>query len=474
MNADYALLTDYYELTMANGYLLKGMANESAVFELFFRSAPFKGTYAICYGLNKALRGIQHMKYSKTDIAYLQERAIFSDEFLDYLVHWKCELTVRAIEDGRVIFPHEPVAEVEGPLIQCQLIETYLLNSFNFPTLCATKANRMWLASGKQPILEFGLRRAQGPNGGLIASEAAMVGGCIATSNVLAGKRYGITPSGTMAHSWVMAFETELDAFRAYADLYPDSCILLVDTYDTLKSGIPNAIIVGKELETQGKTLLGVRLDSGDIADLSRKARELLDEAGLKDAKIVASNEIDEYAIEEIKDKNGPVDIWGIGTKLATCFDQPALGGVYKLIEIENKPKLKIASEVEKTTVPAKKQVYRVYNKVDMMIGDVIEQIDKPFSEEGYIYDFSTPSNSYKLDDISKVDPLLNLEMKKGKLVGKVQDWRDARKRMEEDLSHLSNSSKVIVNPEPYKVGISQSLYDLRSKLIEPYCNREI
>ena len=469
MNADYALLTDYYELTMANGYILKGIANKPAVFELFFRSAPFKGTYAICYGLNKAFKDIQDMKFSKTDIDYLQDQTIFSDQFLDYLTHWKCASTVRAVEDGRIIFPHEPIAEVEGPLIQCQLIETYLLNSFNFPTLVATKANRMWLASGKKPILEFGLRRAQGPNGGLTASEASMVGGCTATSNVLAGKKYGITASGTMAHSWVMAFKTELDAFRAYADLYPGSCILLVDTYDTLKSGVPNAIIVGKELESQGKKLLGVRLDSGDIADLSIKTREMLDEAGLEEAKIVASNEIDEYIIEEIKSKNGAVDIWGIGTKLATCYDQPALGGVYKLIEIDNEPKLKIAGEVEKTTVPAKKQVYRVYNKEDLMIGDVIELIDKPFSDEEYIYDFSTPSNPYKLDDSSKVEPLLNLKMKNGKLIGKIQDWRGARKRMEEDLSHLSEASKVILNPEQYKVGISQSLYDLRIKLIETY-----
>jgi len=469
MNADYALLTDYYELTMANGYILKGIADKPAVFELFFRSAPFKGTYAICYGLNKAFKDIQDMKFSKTDIDYLQERTIFSNQFLDYLTHWKCTLTVRAVEDGRIIFPHEPIAEVEGPLIQCQLIETFLLNSFNFPTLVATKANRMWLASGKQPILEFGLRRAQGPNGGLAASEASMVGGCTATSNVLAGKKYGITASGTMAHSWVMAFKTELDAFRAYADLYPDSCILLVDTYDTLKSGVPNAIIVGKELESQGKKLLGVRLDSGDIADLSIKTREMLDEAGLEEAKIVASNEIDEYIIEEIKSKNGAVDIWGIGTKLATCYDQPALGGVYKLIEIDNEPKLKIAGEVEKTTVPAKKQVYRVYNKEDLMIGDVIELIDKPFSDEEYIYDFSTPSNPYKLDDSSKVEPLLNLKMKNGKLIGKIQDWRGARKRMEDDLSHFSEASKAILNPEQYKVGISQSLYDLRIKLIETY-----
>ncbi|MHA1489218.1 MAG: nicotinate phosphoribosyltransferase, partial [Promethearchaeota archaeon] len=333
--------TDFYQLTMANGYLLKGIADKKAVFDLFFRKAPFKGVYAICYGLSKIIKYINEMKFSEEYISYLQARNLFSDEFLDYLAHWKCKLTIRSIDDGRVIFPNEPVMEVEGPLIQCQLIETYILNSFNFPTLCATKSNRMWLTSGKQPILEFGLRRAQGPNGAMTASEAAMVGGCAGTSNVLAGKKFEIDISGTQAHSWVMAFESELESFRAYADVYPDSCILLIDTYDTLKSGAPNAITVGKELEARGKKLMGVRIDSGDLAYFSRKVREMLDDAGLTHTKIVASNDIDEFIIAEIKRNRGAVDLWGIGTKLATCYDDPALGGVYKLVEIDNIPKLK-------------------------------------------------------------------------------------------------------------------------------------
>jgi len=469
MDSDYALLTDFYELTMANGYLLKGIADKTAVFNLFFRKAPFNGVYAICYGVNKALKGIQAMKFSKEDITYLQGLKVFSDQFLDYLTHWKCELTIRAIEDGRVIFPQEPIIEVEGPLIQCQLMETYLLNSFNFPTLCATKANRMWLTSGKQPILEFGLRRAQGPNGGLTASEAAIVGGCASTSNVLAGKKYGITVSGTQAHSWVMAFKTELDAFRAYAELYPNSCILLVDTYDTLRSGVPNAITVGKELAAKGKKLLGIRLDSGDLAVLSRKAREMLDQAGFKDAKIVASNDIDEYIIEEIQSKKGAVDIWGIGTKLATCFDQPALGGVYKLVEIDKEAKMKIASDIGKTTLPSKKQIYRVYDKKDSMMGDIIELENMKFHIEDPVYNLSDPSNPSKLQNTSKLEPLLEIKMRKGKVLGTDFDWRSARKKVEEDIEHLPKESKRLSDPWPYMVFISQPLFNLRLKLIEQY-----
>ncbi len=461
--------TDFYQLTMANGYLMKGIADKIAVFDLFFRKAPFKGVYAICYGLSKTIKYINEMKFSEEYMNYLQARNLFSDEFFDYLTHWKCKLTIRSIDDGRVIFPNEPVMEVEGPLIQCQLIETYLLNSFNFPTLCATKANRMWLTSGKQPILEFGLRRAQGPNGAMTASEAAMVGGCAGTSNVLAGKKFKIDISGTQAHSWVMAFESELESFRAYADVYPDSCILLIDTYDTLKSGTPNAIIVGKELEARGKKLLGVRIDSGDLAYFSRKVREMLDDAGLTYTKIVASNDIDEYIIAEIKRNRGAIDLWGIGTKLATCYDDPALGGVYKLVEIDNLPKLKIASNVEKTTIPSKKQVYRTYNGEDFMTGDILELFEKDGLENDVVYDPLNPLRFYKITNPSRIEPLLKIKMKNGKLIEKYKDWREARKIMEEDITHLSDASKRLLNPQKYKVSISKSLHELRTRLIEQH-----
>jgi nicotinate phosphoribosyltransferase len=468
MESGYALLTDFYQLTMANGYLLKGIAEKPAVFDLFFRQAPFKGVYAICYGLNKAIKNICEMKFAEDDIEFLRTKKTFSDQFFEYLANWKCKLTIHCVDNGRIIFPYEPIMEVEGPLIQCQLIETYLLNCFNFPTLVATKANRMWLASGKQPILEFGLRRAQGPNGGLTASEAAMVGGCMSTSNVLAGKHFGMNISGTQAHSWVMAFESELESFRAYADIYPDACILLIDTYDIIE-GCKNAIIVGKELEKKGKKLIGVRIDSGDLTYFSREVRKMLNRAGLTYTKIVASNEIDEYIIEEIQHQKGAVDVWGIGTKLATCYDDPALGGVYKLVEMDHQPKLKISSNVEKTTIPSKKRLFRVYNGDDYMVGDIIELIEKKDLEEGYVYDPLNPMRYYKLINPYKVEELLKLKVEKGKSLIKYIGWQEARKVMEEDINHLPDASKRLLNPQNYKVSISKSLHELRTELIAQY-----
>lgn len=457
---------------MANGYLVKGIAHDNAIFDLFFRKAPFNGTYAICYGLSKAINDIYNVKFSEDSIDFLQQQDLFSNEFFNYLSNFKPKLTIRAIEDGRVIFPYETVAQVEGPLIQCQLIETYLLNCFNFPTLCATKANRMWLTSEKQSILEFGLRRAQGPNGGMTASEAAMVGGCTGTSNVLAGKRNDIPISGTQAHSWIMAFDTELEAFRAYADIYPKNCILLIDTYDTIE-GCKNAVIIGKELEEKGDKLIGVRIDSGDLAYFSRQVRKILDESGLNYVKIVASNDVDEYIIAEIQRNKGKIDLWGIGTKLATCYDDPALGGVYKLVEINEEPKIKISSNVEKMTIPSKKQVYRVYNDEGYMSGDIMELREKKALDEGYVYDPLNPMRFYNLKNPVRVEPLLQLKMDNGKIVSKLSDWKKARERMEIDIKILPDASKRLLNPQNYRVSISQSIHDLRNHLIETYIGKD-
>jgi nicotinate phosphoribosyltransferase len=472
MMDEYGILTDQYQLTMTNGYLLKGMAEKTAVFDLFFRKAPFGGVYAINYGLNKAINDIANMKFPQESLDYIQEQKIFSDDFIDYLANWKCQLTIRTMDDGRVSYPYEPIMQVEGPLIQCQLIETYLLNCFNFPTLCATKANRMWLTSDKAPILEFGLRRAQGPNGGLSASEAACVGGCLGTSNVLAGKLYNLNISGTHAHSWVMAFETELEAFRAYADVYPDSCVLLIDTYDTLESGMPNAIIVAKELKARGYEMVGIRLDSGDLAYFSRECRKMFDKEGLNYVKVIASNDIDEYIIEDIKHQDGAIDIWGIGTKLATCYDQPALGGVYKLVEIDNDPRIKISSNVEKMTIPCKKQVFRIYDKDDIMTGDIMEPLEKGKLEEDFVYDPLNPLRYYKVSKPERVEELLTLKMDKGKLLEGPKDWKVARKNMEEDITHLSDSSTRLLNPQTYKVSISKTIHDLRTKLIDHFLRK--
>ncbi len=467
------MLTDFYQLTMANGYLLRKIAFKSAVFDLFFRKAPFKGVYAICYGLNKAIEAICDMHFSEEDILFLQKQNVFSDDFLNYLAKWKCELTIRSMDDGRISFPHEPIMEVEGPLIQCQLIETLLLNCFNFSTLCATKANRMWLATECQPILEFGLRRAQGPNGGLTASEAAMVGGCVGTSNVLAGKIQGMDIKGTQAHSWVMSFDSELDSFRAYADIYPDACILLIDTYDIIE-GCKNAIIIGKELQAKGKNLLGVRIDSGDITYFSKEVRKLLDKAGFQDTKIIASNDIDEYLIREIKTHGGSVDIWAIGTKLATCYDDPALGGVYKLVSLEEQPKIKVANQVEKITIPSKKNVFRLYDDDGIMTGDVMELIDKETLNEGDVYDPLNPMRYYRIFNPSKIESLLKLKVQKGMILEKLGGWHDARQKMEKDIIRLSEDSKRLLNPKNYKVSISRSLYDLRNSLIHSHVDRKI
>ncbi len=466
---EYGILTDFYQLTMCNGYLLKGIADQTAVFDLFFRKAPFGGVYAICYGLNKAINDIANMKFTKDSLNYLREQKIFSEKFLEYLAIWKCQLTVRAMDDGRVIYPHEPIMQVEGPLIQCQLIETYLLNCFNFPTLCATKANRMWLTSGKQPILEFGLRRSQGPNGGISASEAACVGGCVGTSNVLAGKLHNLSVNGTHAHSWVMAFNSELEAFRAYAEVYPDSCVLLIDTYDILETGMPNTITIAKELESKGKKLVAVRIDSGDLAYFSRKCRKMFDEAGLNYVKIIASNDLDEFIIQDLKRQKCAIDIWGIGTKLATCYDQPALGGVYKLVEINGEPRIKISNNVEKMTIPCKKQVYRIYDKEDIMTGDIMEPLEKGKLDEDLVYDPLNPLRYYKVSKPARVEGLLKLKMNKGKPLEKLKDWIYARKNMEEDITHLSDASTRLLNPQSYKVSISRTIHELRTKLMKQY-----
>jgi len=472
MNSNYSILTDFYELTMCNGYLLQNLAEDYAVFDLFFRKAPFGGIYAIAYGLSKAIHDIANMQFTQESLDYLREQNTFSEEFLEYLANWKCELTIRSMDDGRVIYPYEPIMQVEGPLIQCQLIETYLLNSFNFPTLCATKANRMWITSDKQPILEFGLRRAQGPNGGITASEAACVGGCIGTSNVLAGKLHNLKVSGTHAHSWVMAFDTELEAFRAYAEVYPDSCVLLIDTYDTLKTGLPNAITVAKELEAKGEKLVAVRIDSGDLAYFSRECRKKFDEEGLGYVKIIASNDLDEYIIDDLKHQKAAIDIWGIGTKLATCYQQPALGGVYKLVELNNEPRIKISSNVEKMTIPFKKQVYRVYDKDDFMIGDIMEPVEKGRLDEDYVYDPINPLRYYKLKNPIRVEPLLELKMDKGKPLEELKDWTFARTNMENDIIHLSDTSTRLLNPQNYKVSISKTIHDLRSEMIESFLSK--
>jgi nicotinate phosphoribosyltransferase len=331
-----ALLTDLYQLTMASGYFQSGLAEREAVFHLVFRKCPFGGQYAVACGLQSVIEFVEQFALAEDDVDYLRSLTapgggpLFDEPFLNYFRQLRLQCDIDAMPEGTVVFAHEPLLRVRGPLIACQLLETVLLNLVNFPTLVATKAARVCYAARGETVLEFGLRRAQGIDGGLAASRAAFVGGCDATSNVLAGKLLGIPVRGTHAHSWVMTFDDETEAFRTYARVMPQNCILLVDTYDTIH-GIRNAIRVGQQLKREGRRLAGLRLDSGDLAELSKQARRMLDEAGFSDTTIVASSDLDEYEIERLKQRGSAIDVWGVGTRLATAYDQPALGGVYKL-----------------------------------------------------------------------------------------------------------------------------------------------
>src|SRR3984957_10189371 len=363
------LLTDLYQLTMAYGYWKERMLEHEAIFHLSFRQEPFKGGYAIACGLSDAIDFLQNFEFQPDDLAYLEELRgsddvrLFEPKFLDYLQTLRFACDIDAIPEGNVVFPHEPLLRVTGPLLQCQLFETALLNIINFQTLIATKSARICLAAKGSPVMEFGLRRAHGPDGALAASRAAYIGGCVATSNVLAGKVFGIPVRGTHAHSWVMSFQTEYEAFQGYGEVMPGNCVFLVDTYDSIE-GIRNAVSVGRYLRSIGKKLIGIRLDSGDLNYLSTVGRDILDQAGFKDTQIVASNDLDEHVIASLNEQGALIDLWGVGTKLVTAFDQPALGGVYKLGAVRSgngtwQKKLKLSEQAGKVSNPGSLQVRR-------------------------------------------------------------------------------------------------------------------
>src|SRR5436190_6887937 len=391
-----AILTDLYQLTMAYGYWKTGKADREAVFHLFFREQPFHGGFTICCGLADVLQYLREFRFEKSDLDYLQGikgndgKRIFAPAFLKYLKNLKLRLDVDAIPEGTVVFPHEPLIRVRGPILQAQLIETALLNLVNFQSLIATKAARICLAAQGDPVVEFGLRRAQGIDGALTASRSAYIGGCAATSNVLAGKMFGIPVGGTYAHSWVMSFENELEAFNAYADALPNNCTFLVDTYNSLE-GIRHAVRVGKRLRKRGHKLTGIRLDSGDLAYLSIKARKMLNAAGFKDAVIVATNDLNEHLIASLKQQGAAINVWGVGTMLVTAYDQPALGGVYKLSAIR-KPdgtwdhKIKLSEQAVKATNPGILQVRR-FRQGNEFIGDAIYDETRPLAKRITIVD---------------------------------------------------------------------------------------
>lgn len=471
-----ALLTDLYQLTMAAGYWKAGVAEREAVFHLTFRRPPFGGGYAIAAGIAPAIDYLRRFRFSEDDLAYLatlpdsEGRPLFPPAFLDYLRELRFSCTVDAVPEGAVVFAHEPIVRVRGPILQAQLVETPLLTLVNYQTLVATKAARITQVS-RGPVLEFGLRRAQGFDGGISGARAAYIGGCAATSNVLAGKLLGIPVRGTHAHSWVMFYDDELTAFREYAKALPGNCTFLVDTYDSL-DGVRNAIAVGRELRAQGHELLGIRLDSGDLAHLSIQARALLDEAGFPNAKIVASNELDEYLIANIQEQGARIDIWGVGTKLVTSFDQPALGGVYKLGARRDeagswRETLKLSEQPVKISNPGVLQVRRLRNGNEY-VGDVIYDSEHGCETPCAIHDIEDPLKVPVTPEHDREEDLLVTVIDRGNVVAATDRaaLETARARAASDLAMLSPRTKRFLNPQPYPVGLDGHVHRRKQQLI--------
>jgi len=463
------LLTDLYELTMLAGYLEHGMHERPAVFDLFFRQNPFQGGYAVFAGLEPALTYLEELSFGADDLNYLDGLKLFRPGFLPYLETFRFRGSVSAPAEGTVVFAREPLVTIEGGLAEAQFVETALLNIINFQTLVATKAARINRAAGAATVLEFGLRRAQGPDGGLSEARAAYVGGVRSTSNVLAGKTYGIPVMGTHAHSWIMAFPDELTAFRRYAETFPDRCVLLIDTYDTLKSGLPNALTVAAELKASGHALAGVRIDSGDLAYLSRQVRAGLDAAGFAGVKIVASNELDEYVIESIRAEGGKVDIYGVGTRLATCAGAGggALGGVYKLVRIGDEPKLKLTSDVSKATIPDRKRLLRAVAPDGSFVQDVITRAGETIHPGDLVYDPANPLQKVHIPPQAQLIEVRSRVMENGARCTPAPSLAGCADRCQKELNRLPDGCHRFVNPHAYKVSISDGLNKLRLKLLQ-------
>ncbi len=473
------LLTDFYQLTMSYGYFKKDMAHRESVFNLFFRTNPFSGGYAVMAGLSHVIDYLKAYEFTKSDIEYLSTlkdsdgQHYFDEDFLNYLSDLKFECTIDAQPDGSIIFPHEPVIRVKGPLIQCQMLETPLLTLVGHSALIATKASRITSITKDEPVMEFGLRRAHGIDGGLSGSLATFIGGCHSTSNVLAGKLYDIPVSGTHSHSWVMAFQSELEAFRSYAEVMPGNCILLVDTYDTLE-GVRKAVKVGLDLKQKGKQLRGIRVDSGDLAYLSTEARKILDEAGLTDTRIVGSNDLDEYLIASLKDQGAKITMWGIGTKLITSYDQPALGQVYKMAAIRNEQghweeRIKLSEQNIKINMPGLLNVRRFFVN-GKMAGDMI------FDERDEIEEFRiiAPDDftkSKKFVTSTNYRDLLVPIFDRGRQVYEAPPYKESRAFHLKQRDLLDASSRRLVNPHVYPVGLEPKLFDRRANLILKHRN---
>lgn len=470
-----ALLTDFYQLTMAYGYFRGGLADTEAVFHLFYRENPFGSGFALAAGLEPVAEYLEHFHFAPDDLAFLEtvcgndDKPIFDRAFLDALDAMRFTCDVDAVPEGTVVFPQEPLLRVRGPIMQAQIIETPLLNAINFQTLVATKAARIVIAAGDQPVVEFGLRRAQGPDGGMSASRAAYIGGCAGTSNVLAAKTWGIPVRGTHAHSWVMAFDSELESFETWAEVMPNNSLFLVDTYDTLQ-GARNAVEVGRRLRERGHRMIGIRLDSGDLAYLSRQARAILDEGGFPDAAIMGTNDLDEHIIESLGQQDAAIGIWGVGTRLVTAYEEPALGGVYKLAATRAPggdwvEKIKLSEQAVKTTTPGILQVRRFFEHGEA-VGDMIYDERHPPAEHPTIVDPADMTRRKTFAHPEASEELLSPVFRGGKLVAPLPPIGAIRERAAAQIASFHSGIKRFVNPHIYPVGLEKSLYDRKMKAI--------
>lgn len=477
MARNMTLLTDLYELTMAQGYWSQGKLETEACFYAFYRDNPFGGGYGIYCGNDQIAELIEGFGFTDDDIEYLASlpdpsgKALFDPKFLDWLRTMELSVNIDCMRDGTLAFPREPLVRVTGPLLQCQLLEPAILNGVNFQTLIATKAARICRAADGRPVSEFGLRRAQGPDGALSSSRAAYIGGCSSVANVLAGKKFDIPVSGTHAHSWVMSFSSELEAFRAYARCMPDNCVLLVDTYDVM-NGVKNAITVGRELAEKGHHLIAIRIDSGDLAWLSKRARKMLDDAGMEDVGIILSNDLDEYTINSLNEQGACYTGLGVGTHLASAYGQPALGGVYKLSATREKgqkdwsPHMKISEQLYKRTIPGVLDTRRYYNEDGMFSGDLIFDINDDIPDAAIIVDPLDVARrkrfSAEQDYVTLLEPLVE----QGTLSAMDISARTARARAQEQLSCLDDSIKRFMNPHSYPCGIERGLSERRNEIV--------
>lgn len=470
------MLVDFYELTMGNGYFHEGLKDEIAYFDMFFRRVPDKGGYCIMAGVQQLIEYLSNLEFSNDDIAYLKSKNMFSDEFLDYLSNFKFTCDVWAVPEGNPVFPGEPLVTVRGPVIQAQFIETMILLTINHQTLIATKANRISRAAKGRPVMEFGSRRAQGYDGAIYGARAAVIGGCSSTACTISDMMFNVPAVGTMAHSWVQLFDTEYEAFKSWAEVYPTNCVLLIDTYNVIKSGLPNAIKVFNEiLKPKGIRPAGIRIDSGDITYLTKKCRKILDEAGYPDCKIVISNSLDEYIIRDVLDQGACIDSFGVGERLITAKSEPVFGGVYKLVAIEKDgkivPKIKISENEEKITNPGFKKITRIFDKeTDTALADVISLSNEDLSSKKDIEIFN-PVHTWKRKTLSNfyLKDLQEQIFKNGKLVYKAPTTLEIKEYAKKETEKLWPEILRLENPHTYYVDLSTELWKLKNELLNKY-----